>query len=69
VIWWELRRMLRARAGGRPPGGCSVAEEWRHRRDEAVFYAGAGALCAVVLWYQLRCLGVVDPWVAARLAR
>jgi len=69
VIWWELRRMLRDRAGGRPPGGRSVAAEWRHWRDDAVFYAGAGALCAVVLWFLLRCLGVSDPWVAAWLAR
>jgi len=46
-----------------------VAERWRRWRDEAVSYAGAGALCAVVLWCQLRCLGVADPWVAAWLAR
>ncbi len=44
-----LRRALGApawarldRAGGRPPEGRSVAAEWRHRRDDAVFHAGPG---------------------------
>jgi len=46
-----------------------VAERWRRWCAEAVFYAGAGALCAVVLWGQLLRLGVADPWVAAWLAR
>jgi len=34
-----------------------------------VFHAGAGVLCAVVLWFLLLCLGVSDPWVAAWFAR